>query len=241
MIRKCLRIALGGLLMSAAFVSPASAQAPVADRAVLAAQAAGDAARGARFFQPCAHCHSTTPGEHLTGPSLAAVFNRKAATVDGFPRYSEAMRNSRKTWDAETLDRWLADPAGFIPANTMAFPGVRNAQVRQDLIAYLRAVSDGTAPARPRHEAARIDFSKAPPEGQVRSITLCKNTYTVETADGHREKVPESHLRFRTESSELGPKAGNPVAIGAAREGDGGVVVFASPDEISGFIRRACP
>ena len=208
--------------------------------APLGAQAAGDAARGARFFHPCAHCHSTEAGEHLIGPSLAAVFNRKAATVDGFTRYSEALRKSGKTWDAETLDRWLADPAAFIPANTMAFPGVRNAQVREDLVAYLKAVSDGTAPARPRHEAPRIDFSKAPPEGQVRSITLCKDIYTVETADGHREKVPEAHLRFRTDSSELGPRSGKPVAMGAGRNEDGGFVIFASPAEISGFIRRSC-
>jgi cytochrome c len=208
--------------------------------APLAAQAAGDAARGARLFHPCAHCHTTVPGEHLVGPSLAKVFNGKAGTVEGFDRYSGALRNSGKTWDAETLDKWLAAPAQFIPGNIMAFPGVRNAKAREDLIAYLKAVSDGTAPPRPAHEAPpRVDLSKAPPEGQVRSITLCKDTYTVETADGHREKVAESNLRFRTDSSELGPPPGKPVAIGAGRQ-DGGFVIFASPAEISGFIRRSC-
>jgi len=210
--------------------------------APLGVEAAGDATRGARLFHPCAHCHSTAPGEHLVGPSLAKVFNARAASVEGFTQYSEAMKKSGKTWDAETLDKWIAAPAQFIPGNTMAFPGVRNAKAREDLVAYLKAVSDGTAPARPAHEAApRIDLSKAPPEGQVRSITLCKDTYTVETADGHREKVAESNLRFRTDSSELGPSPGKPVAIGAGRNQDGGFVIFASPAEISGFIRRGCP
>jgi len=204
--------------------------------------AAGDAARGARFFHPCAHCHSTDPGEQLIGPSLAKIFDAKAGTVAGFTRYTDALKKSGKSWDAEALDKWIADPAGFIPGNSMAFPGIRNAQAREDLVAYLKAVSEGSAPQRPAHPAPRrIDLSKAPPEGQVRSITLCKDTYTVETADGHREKVPESHLRFRTDASELGPKAGKPVAIGAARDGDGGIVVFASSDEISGYIRRSCP
>ena len=206
-----------------------------------AVHAAGDAARGARFFHPCAHCHTTTPGEHLVGPSLAKVFNARAGTVEGFTQYSEALRKSDKVWDAATLDKWLAAPAQFIPGNTMAFPGVRNAQAREDLVAYLEAVSEGKAPERPAHEAARrIDFSKAPPEGQVRSITLCKDVYTVETADGHREKVAESNLRFRTDSSELGPPPGRPVAIGAGRNQDGGFVIFASPAEISDFIRRSC-
>lgn len=202
--------------------------------------AAGDAARGARFFHPCAHCHSTNPGEQMTGPSLAKIFNAKAGAEAGFTRYSEALKKSGKVWDAESLDKWIADPALFIPGNSMAFPGFRNAQAREDLVAYLRAVSEGTAPQRPPHPAARrIDLGKAPPEGQVRAITLCKDVYTVETADGHREKVPEANLRFRTESGELGPRPGKPVAIGTERD-DGGVVVFASPAEISGFIRRAC-
>jgi cytochrome c len=209
--------------------------------APLAAHAAGDAGRGARFFHPCAHCHSTEPGEHLVGPSLARAFNGKAGSAEGFTRYSDALRTSGKVWDGQTLDQYLAAPAQFIPGNTMAFPGVRNAQARQDLIAYLKAVSDGTAPPRPAHEAARkLDLRKAPPEGQVRSITLCRDTYTVETADGHREKVAESNLRFRTDSSELGPAPGKPVAIGAGRNEDGGFVIFASPAEISGFIRRSC-
>ena len=206
-----------------------------------AAMAAGDAARGARLFGPCSHCHSTEPGEHLIGPSLARVFNASAGSVAGFDRYSEALAKSGKVWDAATLDQWLASPAQFIPGNTMAFPGVRNSKAREDLIAYLEAVSEGNAPARPPHGAsARIDLSNAPPEGQVRSITLCKDTYTVETADGHKEKVAESNLRFRTDSSELGPRPGRPVALGAGRNEVGGFVIFSSPGEIGAFIRKAC-
>ena len=209
--------------------------------AALPAYAAGEATRGVRFFHPCAHCHSIVPGEHLIGPSLAKVFNRKAATVEGFTRYSPALRDSGKVWDAETLDKWLASPAQFIPGNTMEFPGIRNAQVREDLIAYLKAVSEGTAPPLPKREAPQqLDLRKAPPEGQVRSIKLCKDSYTVETADGHREKVAESSLRFTTDSSKLGPAPGKPVVIGAPRREEGGIVIFASPDEISRFIKRSC-
>jgi cytochrome c len=210
--------------------------------ASLAASAAGDATRGARFFHPCGHCHSVAPGEQGVGPSLAKVYGAKAGTVEGFTRYSESLKGAGQVWDEENLDRWLSDPVKFIPGNTMAFPGVRNAAARADLIAYLKAVSDGTAPARPeRVAAARLDLRKAPPEGQVRSITLCKDMYTVETADGNREQVAESNLRFRTDSSELGPAAGKPVAIGAGRNEEGGFVIFASPAEISAFIRRRCP
>ena len=46
------------------------------------AVAAGDAKRGAQLFQQCMACHSTEPGEHLTGPSLAHVWSRKAGTAE---------------------------------------------------------------------------------------------------------------------------------------------------------------
>jgi cytochrome c len=205
------------------------------------AQVPGDATRGARFFGACAHCHSIAPGEHHVGPSLAKVYEGKAASVPGFTRYSEALRASGKVWDAVTLDKWIEDPAGFIPGSNMAFPGVRNPRVRADLVAYLKAVADGKAPPRfPPEAPLRIDLSKAPPEGRVRSITLCKGVYAVETADGHLEKVPESALRFRTDSSELGPAPGKPVAMGADRGREGGFIIFATPAEISGFIRQKC-
>ena len=209
-----------------------------------AALAAGDPARGARVFRPCTHCHTTVAGEPGTGPSLATVFGRKAATVEGFANYSPALKASGITWDAASLEEWLADPAKHVPGNTMAFPGVRNARVREDLVAYLQAVSEGRAAPQTHHDppgARPVDLKKAPPEGQVRSITLCKGEYLVETADGKREKVAEADLAFRTDSSELGPHPGKPVAMGARGNQAGGAIIFASPAEIGRAIRRGCP
>ena len=68
MIRKCLRIALGGLLVSAAFVFPACAQSPLADRAVLTrfhSPTFGDPAAKVEiveFFDPaCEACRAMHP------------------------------------------------------------------------------------------------------------------------------------------------------------------------------------
>ena len=63
------------------------------------ALAAGDAKRGAQVFRQCMACHSSEPGEHMTGPSLAHVWGRKAGTVEGFTRYSDAMKHANVTWD----------------------------------------------------------------------------------------------------------------------------------------------
>jgi cytochrome c len=209
--------------------------------------ATGDATRGATVFQACMACHSTTPGAQLTGPSLANVWERKAGTVPGFTRYSEAMKRADVVWNETTLDRWLTNPEAFVHGTSMTFPGIRESQRRQDVIAYLRAVAEGKAPqARGRGgmmnmQSPKEDLRKAPPEGQVAAIMHCKDTYTLKTADGKVDKVWEFNLRFKTDSSDLGPLPGKPVVVGAGMQGDRASVVFAAPAEISRFITEQCP
>ncbi len=53
--------------------------------------AAGDPMRGAQAARACIACHSFTPGRHMTGPSLAGVWGRKAGAAEGFERYSDAL------------------------------------------------------------------------------------------------------------------------------------------------------
>ena len=71
------------------------------------------------------------------GPSLHGLFSRKAGELSDF-RYSPAMRRSGIIWTAETLDRYLADPQGVVPANRMPYAGMSNPNDRADLIAYLQ-------------------------------------------------------------------------------------------------------
>ena len=38
------------------------------------------------------------------------------------------------TWDLDHLDKWLADPKGFLPGTKMTFAGVKDAGDRRDLV-----------------------------------------------------------------------------------------------------------
>jgi cytochrome c len=96
----------------------------------------GDAARGQKKFDECAACHSLENGDNKIGPSLHAIFGRKAAEVADF-RFSPALKRSAITWTPETLDSFIADPQKAVPANRMPFAGVPDAADRADLIAYL--------------------------------------------------------------------------------------------------------
>src|SRR5439155_24495464 len=73
----------------------------------------GDPARGAALFQQCASCHSVEAGVQLTGPSLAAIWNRRAGTVPGFgarPQGSNARPSPGPPPD------WAHGPPGRRPA-----------------------------------------------------------------------------------------------------------------------------
>jgi cytochrome c len=216
--------------------------------AASASHAAGDAKRGAQVFRQCMACHSVAEDEHMTGPSLAHVWKHKAGTVPGFQRYSEAMKRSTLLWDEATLDKWLVNPTGLVPGTAMTFPGLKEEKDRLDVIAYLRAVAENKAPPQGEMKGGMMgmqgrkpDLHKAPAEAQVKAIRYCGDTYTVETADGKSEKVWEFNLRFKTDSSKLGPAPGKPVAIGAGMQGDRSSIVFASPKEIAAFIKLDCP
>jgi cytochrome c len=96
----------------------------------------GDATRGKLVFEKrCTGCHALEADRE--GPRLGGVFGRKAGGVAGFT-YSAGLKRSGITWDAATLERWLADPELVVPDTTMDFR-VPKIGERSDLVAYLKS------------------------------------------------------------------------------------------------------
>jgi len=118
-------VAAGFTLAAASAASAATADA-----------AHGDAARGKQIWSRCQACHALQYDR--TGPKHCGLFDRKAGSVPGFD-YSPAMKRSGIVWNAETLDRFIADPLGTVPGTTMGYAGVADPQERADLIAFLRS------------------------------------------------------------------------------------------------------
>jgi len=115
--------------------------------AVHAAQASANVDRGRTLFQQtCAPCHAPGLVTPVTpGPSLLRVIGRRAATVPNF-NYTSALTNSGLTWDAATLDRFLANPMTAVPGTRMVVQVV-SAEDRRDIIAYLGTMTVPAAPA----------------------------------------------------------------------------------------------
>lgn len=105
------------------------------------ARAEGDPAKGQRVFNLCKACHTIEKGgKNLVGPNLHGVFGRKSGQAEGF-KFSPAMAGAGFAWDEEKLDKYLADPKGFLPGNKMVFIGVKKPDDRANLIAYLKKAS----------------------------------------------------------------------------------------------------
>jgi len=120
-----------------------------------------DVSNGEAKFGLCRSCHTITPGgANMTGPNLHGVFGRKPGTAPGFA-YSEAVKNATFIWDLPDLDKWLADPRGFLPGTKMTFPGFKDPKDRIDVIAYL-AVETGYKPAGAPTAGASVNSSKQP-------------------------------------------------------------------------------
>jgi cytochrome c len=211
-----------------------------------AAAQSGDAARGERMYRACMACHSLEPNRNMTGPSLAEVWNRTAGSLASFPRYSPALKSSGIVWTDDTLDQWIKDPQHFIPGNTMTFPGMKDARQRADLLTFLKDASQPGRAPKPAPGGGMMGGGQVPnlktldAEDRVQSIARCGDTYKVATADGKTRDFWERNLRFKTDVSDDGPRKGAPALVPAGMMGDRADVIFASPDEISGFISQRC-
>jgi cytochrome c len=214
----------------------------------------GDASRGQQDFRACAPCHSLEPDRNMTGPSLASLWGRKAGGLSSFERYSDALKSSGIIWDDRALEGWLTDPQRMVPDNEMSFEGIKDAGVRADLLAFLKDTTKPGAAPTAQAEMKGMggmmggmmgggrdpNLKNLEPSKQVKTITYCRDTYRVTTADGKTRAFWERNLRFMTDSGKDGPESGAPAIMPAGMMGDRAAVIFAAPDEFNRMIEPRC-
>jgi cytochrome c len=101
------------------------------------AASAADPAAGEKIFKTqCAICHTVVAGQNRIGPTLFGVVGRTAGSVPGF-NYTADHKKLGVTWDAATLDKYLANPRAMVPDTSMVYAGLKNDAERADLVAYL--------------------------------------------------------------------------------------------------------
>jgi len=131
-LRSAFRLLRPGAFAALVVAAPAFGATPATTGADLDA--------GAKIYARCEACHALAYDR--TGPRHCGLIGRKAGSVPGFD-YSDAMKRSGIVWNAQTLDRFLADPAKTVPGTTMGYAGVKDPKERADLIAFLQQQSNG--------------------------------------------------------------------------------------------------
>lgn len=103
--------------------------------------AAADLDKGSRVFRKCSACHKLEAGANGTGPYLYGVVGRPIGGAEGFG-YSDAMASHGGEWTPDQLDVFLVKPSDYAPGTTMSFAGLKKAEDRANLIAFLDSLDN---------------------------------------------------------------------------------------------------
>jgi cytochrome c len=115
--------------------------------------------KGKSTAKQCQACHTFEKGgPNRVGPNLWNVVGEARGEGRGF-NFSKAMKEKGGKWTFEELDKFLADPRGYVSGTAMTFAGLKNDQQRADVIDYLHTLSDNPLPL-PKAQA-----ENAPPAG----------------------------------------------------------------------------
>ncbi|MCF8466147.1 MAG: cytochrome c family protein [Sneathiella sp.] len=111
--------------------------------------ASADAEKGAKIFKKCGACHTAEEGgSNKIGPNLHGILKRPKGSHEGFS-YSSGLTEKGGNWGYDDLDIFLKKPSDYIKGTKMSFAGIKKAEDRADLIAYLRTLGTSDVPLPP--------------------------------------------------------------------------------------------
>jgi len=113
---------------------------PIVEEDFATLMASANIEKGKKLSKACTACHSFDQGgKDKMGPNLWGLVNSNKAFKGGFP-YSKALMAKGGKWTPEELNEFIKKPKAFVPGTKMAYTGMKKAQRRADLIAWLKTL-----------------------------------------------------------------------------------------------------
>jgi cytochrome c len=202
--------------------APESAPAGEPEQPLPVLLAAADAAAGESVAKRCASCHTFDKGGAAkVGPNLWGVVGAPHGHMEGFA-YSDAIKGIEGNWDYEGLNHFLTSPKDYAPGTKMTFAGLKKAEDRANLLAYLQSLSDSPVPF--PEPSAEDQAAAAAPEAEA-------------PAEAPAAEAPAGEAA--AEAAPTGEAGGTQAA--AAPEGGGIAALLASADTANGEkISKRC-
>ena len=168
------------------------AAAPAEDPPIATLLASADVGKGQAEFKKCQSCHSGEKGgPNKVGPHLWDIVDRPVASVSDFS-YSAGMKDFSKggeeKWTFDHLYHFIKKPKEYVPGTAMGFAGLKDPQLRADIIAYLHSLSDNPAPL-PEPTAA-TEPAAAPAEAAAAPASEAPAAPTETAATGTPAETP---------------------------------------------------
>jgi cytochrome c2 len=159
--------------------APAPAKKSAAGFAALLAKA--DPKKGRSLATVCSACHSFNKGgPNKIGPNLYGVVGAEIAEDRNGFEFSSALEKHKGAWTPDLLNEWLEDPQKFAPGTKMTFAGVKKADERADIVAYLQSLGGkptpkaaAPAPAKKAATGVAALLAKADPKKGRSLATVC--------------------------------------------------------------------
>lgn len=201
---------------------------------------------GATVFNSCYYCHSLKPDVHLTGPSLAGLWGKKAGKVKGYELYTDGLKKSNVVWNEKSLEEWIRNPQKLVPSTTMPDPRIKDETFRQAIVEFLKIAMAKDGYEKVVSEKLITEkiangqlpkFVREPGKfSVVKSVESCGQVYSIVLVDGAAKKVWKLNLSFKVMHGDFGPKENQPIMVPTGSMGDRFEIIFHSYKELSAMI-----
>ena len=114
--------------------------------------------KGQATAKQCQACHTFEKGgPNRVGPN--SVEHRRPTRAHRRPgfNFSAAMKAKGGEWSFDELNKFLANPRGYVPGTDMTFAGLSRDQQRADVIDFLHTLADSPGRCRRRRETHPAD------------------------------------------------------------------------------------